>query len=125
MRLTGHATVLLVPDVRETLRWYAEVLGFETEVVDYAGEPPVYGFARRDECSIHLGQAEARPNSQVVPPDMFDAYIWVDEVDALHEELVSRGAELLHGPVDQEYGLREIRVRDPNGYILAIGTPLA
>lgn len=44
--------------------------------------------------------------------------------DVLHEELVGRGAELLHGPVNQEYGLREIRVRDPNGYVLAFGTNL-
>ena len=32
-----------------------------------------------------------------------------------------RGAEVLHGPVDQEYGQRELRVRDHEGYILAFG----
>jgi uncharacterized glyoxalase superfamily protein PhnB len=54
---------------------------------------------------------------------MFDVYFGVDDLEALHEELVRRGAELLHGPVDQEYGQRELRVRDPDGYILAFGTP--
>jgi uncharacterized glyoxalase superfamily protein PhnB len=57
-------------------------------------------------------------------PDMFDVYVYVD-VEALHEELVERGAELLHGPTDQAYGLREIRVRDPHAYILAFGKLLS
>jgi uncharacterized glyoxalase superfamily protein PhnB len=52
---------------------------------------------------------------------MFDVYVYVDDVDALHEELVGRGADLVHGPVEQGYGLREIRVRDPDGYVLAFG----
>ena len=42
-------------------------------------------------------------------------------MEALHTELVERGAEILNAPVDTEYGLREIRVRDPEGYILAFG----
>jgi hypothetical protein len=42
-------------------------------------------------------------------------------VEALHAELLERGADLLYGPVDQAYGLREIRARDPHGYILAFG----
>jgi hypothetical protein len=56
---------------------------------------------------------------------MFDVYFWVDDVDAIHAELVDRGADLLHGPVDQGYGLREFRVQDPDGYILAFGKGLS
>jgi uncharacterized glyoxalase superfamily protein PhnB len=52
---------------------------------------------------------------------MCDLYVYVDDVDALHEELVERGAEILHAPVDTEYGMRDFRVRDPHGYILAFG----
>jgi uncharacterized glyoxalase superfamily protein PhnB len=52
---------------------------------------------------------------------MFDLYIYVDDVDELHEELAGRGADILNPPVKTEYGLREIRVRDPHGYILAFG----
>src|SRR5919108_3068742 len=29
-------------------------------------------------------------NSEAVPPDMFDAYFWVDGIEALHAELVER-----------------------------------
>ena len=40
----------------------------------------------------------------------------------LHEEFVERGADIVFAPLDTDYGLREIRVRDPSGYILAFGT---
>ena len=52
---------------------------------------------------------------------MFDLYVYVEDVEELHEELAERGAEILGGPVNTEYGMREFRVRDPEGYILAFG----
>ena len=125
MRLTGHATVLLVEDVARSVSYYAEPLGFETRAREV--NPAHYGYASRDACQLHFARFEGarpRPNHAEAPPDMFDAYFWVDDVEALHAELVGRGADLLHGPVDQEYGQRELRVRDPDGYILAFGTSL-
>ena len=122
MKLTGHAAVLLVEDVGRSADYYRDALGFETNRWDV--NPEHYGYASRDGCHLHFARFEGarpRPNHEEAPPDMFDVYFWVDDVGALHEELAGRGAELLHGPVDQEYGLRELRVRDPDGYILAFG----
>ena len=119
---TGLAPVLLAPDVEEALDHYRDVLGFE--VRPYGEAPYEYGYARRDGTNIHIARADhCRPNSDLVS-GLFDVYIWVEDVDGAHEELVGRGASLLHGPVDREYGQREIRVRDLNGYILGIGQPL-
>jgi hypothetical protein len=50
---------------------------------------------------------------------MFDAYFWPDDVDAMHLELTARGAKIIQPPTDQPYGLREFRVQDPDGHILA------
>jgi catechol 2,3-dioxygenase-like lactoylglutathione lyase family enzyme len=89
--------------------------------------PEHYGYASREGCHLHFARfdgARARPNHEEAPPDMFDVYLWVEDVEALHEELTGRGAQLLHGPVEQAYGFRELRVRDPDGYILAFGQPL-
>jgi catechol 2,3-dioxygenase-like lactoylglutathione lyase family enzyme len=125
VRLTGHATVLLVEDVGRSVSYYRDALGFETHAWEV--NPEHYGYAERDACHLHFARfegARARPNHEEAPPDMFDAYFWVDDVEALHEELRGRGADLLHGPVDQPYGLRDIRVRDPDGYILAFGQQL-
>jgi catechol 2,3-dioxygenase-like lactoylglutathione lyase family enzyme len=120
--LTGHATVLLVQNVRRAAAYFRDRLGFDVEL--YEDVPDHYGSARRDGCDVHFAHFEgvgARPNSEVAPPDMFDAYFWVDDVDAHYSELSARGATVIHGPVDQRYGLREFRVSDPDGHILAFG----
>jgi catechol 2,3-dioxygenase-like lactoylglutathione lyase family enzyme len=118
-----HSTVLLVEDVARQLDYYRDKLGFEASAWEV--NPRHYGYAQRENCHLHFAcfsGATPRPNHREAPPDMFDLYVEVDDVDALHAELVERGADLLHGPVEQAYGLREIRVRDPHGYILAFGT---
>jgi uncharacterized glyoxalase superfamily protein PhnB len=118
--------VLLVMDVSRAIDYYRDALGFEVSVYDRI--PEHYGYASRDDCHVHFARFEGappRPNSEVVPPDMFDVYFWVDEVDAFHEELVARGAEVIQEPVDQGYGLRDFRVRDPHGYVLAFGKRLS
>jgi catechol 2,3-dioxygenase-like lactoylglutathione lyase family enzyme len=118
----SHATVLLVDDVAAALDYYRDKLGFDGHAWDV--NPEHYGYASRGGCYVHFAcfaVAGPKPNSKAVPPDMFDLYVYVDDVDALYEELVERGADILSAPVDTEYGLREIRVRDPQGYILAFG----
>lgn len=116
--LTSHATVLLVPDVPAAVDYYRDKLGFE--VSTYDANPEHYGYARRDSCYLHfacLGSVEPRPNH----PDIFDIYVYTDDVDALYEELVGRGADVLDPPADRPFGLRDFRVRDPFGHELAFG----
>jgi catechol 2,3-dioxygenase-like lactoylglutathione lyase family enzyme len=117
-----HATVLLVDDVATALDYYRDKLGFEGHAWEV--NPTHYGYASRGGCNVHFCHvhgARPKPNHVTVPPDMFDLYVYVDDVDGIHEELAGRGADILAPPVNTEYGLREIRVRDPHGYILAFG----
>jgi catechol 2,3-dioxygenase-like lactoylglutathione lyase family enzyme len=113
VRLTRQATVLLVDEVARATECYRDALRFEVD--RFEANPDHYGYARRDGCEIHFRgagpEAEQRDG----------AAGHVRRLLRLHKELVRRGAEVLHGPVDQEYGQRELRVRDPEGYILAFG----
>src|SRR5215210_1161350 len=123
MTLTGLAPVLIVPEIREALDWYRDRLGFTVDAWEPA--PATYGYAWRDDCHIHFNQGEQpRPNHEVVQPDLFDVYLWVDDVRALHDELVERGADVLHEPLERPWRMLEIRVQDPFGYILAFGQRL-
>jgi catechol 2,3-dioxygenase-like lactoylglutathione lyase family enzyme len=118
--LTGLAPVLIVPEVADALRYYRDKLGFETEA--WEDNPAAYGYAHRDGVDIHLCQGETpRPNSEIVQPDLFDVYLWTDDVRGLYDELRERGADLLHEPIERPWGMLEIRVQDPYGYILAFG----
>jgi catechol 2,3-dioxygenase-like lactoylglutathione lyase family enzyme len=120
--IKNHATVLLVGDLGAAFDYYTQKLGFEGH--KWERNPQHYAYVERGDTYVHLacfGGVEPRPNSEVVPPDMFDLYIYVEDVEAMHAEFVERGADILNAPVDTEYGLREIRVRDADGYVLAFG----
>ena len=48
-------------------------------------------------------------------------YIWIDDADALYEELKARGAKIRKGPVRREYNCVEIDVEDCFGFRLIFG----
>jgi len=116
MNVTGAASVLVVEDVERSLDYYRNKLGFDGHA--YEPDPSNYGYASRGRCNVHFAHTPGEPPH---PNGFFDVYVYVDDVDPLHEELLRRGAEILNAPLQTEYGLREIRVRDPDGYVLAFG----
>jgi uncharacterized glyoxalase superfamily protein PhnB len=50
--------------------------------------------------------------------------VHVPDVDAHHERVRAAGADVLYAPSDQDYGQREYGVRDPEGHLWWIATPL-
>jgi uncharacterized glyoxalase superfamily protein PhnB len=48
-----------------------------------------------------------------------DAYVWVDDLDALYAELQAKGANILEKPVLRIYNCYEMIVEDPFGFRLA------
>lgn len=51
-------------------------------------------------------------------------YVHVAEVDDVHRHLTAAGLPVTD-PVDEPWGMRECRLRDPAGNLLRIGTPSA
>jgi hypothetical protein len=49
--------------------------------------------------------------------------IYIDDADALHAEVASRGATIKSPPTNQPYNNREFEVVLPDGRILAFGGP--
>lgn len=47
----------------------------------------------------------------------FQLTIWVDDTDAVCAELMSRGVELLNGPMNRDWGVRTASFTDPDGHI--------
>ena len=78
-------------DLHRTLAYYRDTLGFETQF-EY-GEPAFYAGAIRDGLSIFFRHLDAPPP---LPPNKFDhelldAYLRVEDVARLHDELAGRG----------------------------------
>jgi predicted enzyme related to lactoylglutathione lyase len=120
------APYFLVDDVVATANYYRDVLGFRFE--RFWGAPPVFCMVRRAGIVLMLSQQSpgaVRPNHRARPDsDAWDAYIWVDDADALHAEFKAKGATIVRGLCDQEYGCRDFEVEDPSGYRLCFGHDL-
>jgi catechol 2,3-dioxygenase-like lactoylglutathione lyase family enzyme len=118
------APYFLVGDVFATAGFYRDVLGFTFD--EFFGEPPSFTIVKRDDVRIMFRQprpakpAVARPNRSVVD-ETFDAYIYVSDVDKLATELRAKKVDIVEGPANRIYRMRELLVRDCNGYVLAFG----
>ena len=115
--IIGSAPHFLVRDIKAAGRYYEEKLGFK--IPGYWGDPPVFAMPQRDNFIVMLNQVDRlspRPGSE---EETWDAYFWCTGVDDLYAEFRGAGADLIHGPEDQHaYGMREIGVRDLDGYFL-------
>jgi catechol 2,3-dioxygenase-like lactoylglutathione lyase family enzyme len=50
--------------------------------------------------------------------------VWVDDADAVCQELATRGVELLNGPIDRAWGMRTATFTDPDGHVWEIAQQL-
>lgn len=108
----------MVKDVVATAEYYRDVLGFE--ILGYFADPPVFAMVGRGGVEIHFGKADAEPQRSNLEFRKIssDAYIWVNDVEALFEELTASGADIIKGPIMRIYNCLELEVRDCNGFKL-------
>jgi len=121
-RFNFAATAFLVSDVGSTARWYRDVLGFTFNAFPQT-EPFEWASVTRDNVEIMLQRSEGyeKPDLDPLRPGgVWNAYFYVDEVDALFESIKDR-VTVRRTPEDQPYQLREFEIADPNGYVLVFG----
>ena len=108
-----------VPDVVASAEYYRDVLGFR--ILGYFLDPPVFAMVARDTIEIHFGKldegATASPNMKRRKLGL-DAYIWVNDLDALHAELKQCGAKILESPTMRIYKCYEMVIEDNLGFRL-------
>jgi uncharacterized glyoxalase superfamily protein PhnB len=120
----GIAPYFIVDDVVTTANYYRDKLGFSYE--RFWNDPPSFCMVKRNGIVIMLAQLEEtglkRPNHTVDPEGgAWDAYIWIDNADALYTEFKSQGVKIARDICDQPYGCRDFDVEDCNGYRLCFG----
>ncbi|HEX8153729.1 MAG TPA: VOC family protein [Thermoanaerobaculia bacterium] len=122
MRLVRSTPYFPVTDVAAATRYYETTLGFRCEYS--AGEPPMFAIVSRDGLGIMLRLVEG--GAAIVPNERqggtWDVFFWVEDVQALFDELSANGADIVYGPIVQtSYGMKEFAARDANGYVLGFG----
>ena len=113
------AITLFVEDLAAAKRFYSDV--FQLPLFFEDDTSTVFKFG---DTLVNLLQASEAPAlvapAAVATPDAgvrFQFTLGVDDVDAMVEQLKSRGVELLNGPMDRPWGLRTASFRDPGGHI--------
>jgi uncharacterized glyoxalase superfamily protein PhnB len=113
--LCAAATLFVLKDVLQSVEHYRDVLGFRVEFT--YGEPAFYAGVERDNVAIHL-QAASETKRQ---PGHGAINVFVTGVDALYQELKSRGARTMEEPADRPYGMRDFDIVDLDGNQLCFG----
>jgi catechol 2,3-dioxygenase-like lactoylglutathione lyase family enzyme len=125
-RLLRSAPYFPVADLEQSAAHYERVLGFTREYA--GGSPPMFAIMSRDGFAIMLRVVDTP--SRIIPNERqggtWDAFFWVDDVRALHADLIAHGADIVYGPIVQDdYDMEELAVRDRDGYVLGFGQALS
>ena len=125
LALDGIAPLLHVLDMARSVAFYRDVLGFAV----MATAP--HGAAEYDWCMLALGEIAimleraARPADGAAPgaASRISLYFGCPDVDAAHAVLLARGWPS-PSPVTTSYGMRQLIVRDPDGFELCFQHPV-
>jgi catechol 2,3-dioxygenase-like lactoylglutathione lyase family enzyme len=118
----------IVDSLQATLDFYESRLGFrvlyrggDEESADY------WAIVARDQVMLMFKAISAevppQPNCSRHEWARWDAYIFIDNPDALYGEFVERGVTMHRELANTGDGLRAFEVADNNGYVLCFGCP--
>jgi uncharacterized glyoxalase superfamily protein PhnB len=110
-------------DIPGSVTYYETKLGFKC--LGTWQDPPVYAIVARDQQAIHFRCAEppiANPNKY--SDELLDAYLLVEDVDALFAEYAARGVEFTRGLGNMPWQSRRFVAKDCGGRLLAFGANL-
>jgi len=126
MKVRRVAPVLLVRDIRASVEFWRDRVGFETD--ELYGDPPDFAMPTRDGVTIMLAQTpqgiDPPPPNWRVLDKCNQAYLWVDDANALYDELRERGAPIDFTIYDTPWGTREFGIQDLDEHDIAFGQVL-
>ena len=111
----GLTPILYVRDFTEAMSYYTEKLLFD-RLWEW-GDPPDFGAVRLGKVEIFfcLG-GQGHPGTWLS--------IFVDDVDDYFKRITQLGADVIHGPADEPWGMREFTLKDPAGNLIRVGHEL-
>lgn len=130
------APLFFTTDIPGTLAYYKEKLGFEClgtwpdppsqdprSQDSPSQDPPIYAIVARDEHAIHFRCAQPpTANPDKYSDELLDAYLFVEDTDALYAEYTAKGVETTRELANMPWKTREFVVKDCDGRLLAFGS---
>lgn len=125
--LKSIAPFFIVGDIRKTVDFYVQKLGFTLGLLIPEDEP-FFAIVRRDQASLMLKEigpdTPPAPNESLHEWARWDAFVSTRNPDALYAEFHAGGVEFYRPLEDTDDGLRAFEVRDVDGHVLCFGWPL-
>ena len=120
------AITMLVDDPKRSKEFYERV--FEVSPVFEDENSVAFEF---EKLIVNLLAERAAPELIEPTPvagretgERFQLTIWVEDADAVVEQLRSAGVELLNGPIDRPWGLRTAAFADPDGHVWEVAAKI-
>ena len=116
---------ITVADIRKSMAWYRDVVGFEVQQ-----ERELEGVLRAvalqaGSVRILLNQDDgARGWDRAKGEGISIQFITSDSVDEIAARIKANGSAIDSGPADMPWGVRMLRLRDPDGFKLVFSSPL-
>jgi catechol 2,3-dioxygenase-like lactoylglutathione lyase family enzyme len=112
MKFEKSNPILYSRDVKESLKYYTEILGFEDSWE--WGNPTDFGGVVKDDVEIFFClNDQGHPGTWLA--------IIVDDVDSYFKIVKEKGAKIISEPDSKEWNMREMLIQDPDGHILRFG----
>jgi len=117
---------LTVKDLLQSVAWYRDVLGFTVDNLRERDGKPAAATVRSGTARIFLNQDDGGRGWERTKGEGFSiTFDTAQDVDAIAERIKSKGWTLAKEPADMPWGVRMLRVVDPDGYRLGIWRPLS
>jgi uncharacterized glyoxalase superfamily protein PhnB len=122
-QITGLSPQFLVDDLPIAIEYYRDKLGFGPDFVYES----FYASVSRDGFSIHLKCAPKAVGDRThrKQNEHLDVHIGVRGIEALFEELASKGARVIRRLEERPWACKDFYVEDPDGYILCFSEETA
>lgn len=105
--------ILRVNNLQASLAFYESVLGFQR---DWGGDDAYSMIASvsRDKCALMLFEGDQ---------GQLGTWVWigVEDVEPLYQDYLAKGVKVIMPPTNFHWAL-EMRIEDPNGHVLRIGS---
>jgi catechol 2,3-dioxygenase-like lactoylglutathione lyase family enzyme len=114
--LINLRSVLAVKDLATSVEFYREMLGLNLDF-----EVPGWAFLSRGRFQVMLGECADAMRAGETGDHSYFAYVTVEGVDALYQELATKNVPLVQELSDRPWGMREFGVQTPDGHRIMFG----
>ena len=112
MKFEKSNPILYSRDVKQSLKFYTEVLGFDDSWE--WGSPTDFGGVVKNDVEIFFClNGQGHPGTWVA--------IILDNVDDYYNQIKDKDVKIVVKPVDREWNMREMLIEDPDGHIIRFG----